>query len=224
MKSQNISRIICPLITTIFVVFINLSPAEASDNHSTGKSSAQFMAGIITAFSIHESAHALVIETADIDVHWELGNYNQPIAFVESGTSDTKGKALYSAGLVSQVVGSEIILQTDKIDKNNAFVRGMMAWNIINPISYALDYWLIRRSNKETATTFQGDIEGIEHYSSESTADGFALTMAAIAAFQGYRFLKTQSWAPEWLKGESYRLYIEPLPSNGMALTLEFRF
>ena len=109
----------------------------------------------------------------------------------------SQGFAVYSAGLIAQVATAEIILDVDRIDKNDAFVRGMMAWNIVNPILYALDYWVIRRSNKENDGTFQGDIEGVEHYSGEAAANTFAASMAAIAVFQGYRFLKTQDWAPD---------------------------
>lgn len=200
------------------------SKARAEETWITFDSVLRFSAGIITAFSIHEAAHALVAELTDNDIDWEIGNYNQPLGFTEHGTSDTKGLALYSAGLFSQVVGSEIILQTGRIEKNGAFVRGMMAWNILNPILYSLDYWFIRRSNKESGLSYQGDIEGIEHYSSESVANGFALAITGIAVLQGYRFLKTQTWAPDWLKGKSCNLSFAPLPRAGMGIQIEFRF
>lgn len=210
----------------IALVLLAFQPfgANAGEEGITSRSVLKFSAGLITAFSIHEASHALVAGLTDTDIDWELGNYNQPIAFTEQGTSDSKGFALYSAGLVSQVIGSEIILNTDRIDKNDAFVRGMMAWNIINPVLYSLDYWFIRRSNKEKGGTYQGDMEGIEHYSNEATANGFALSMVGIAAYQGYRFLKTQSWAPDWIKGKSYRFYLGPEASGGVGFKLEFYF
>ena len=198
--------------------------ASAAEGDITYISVLKFSAGIITAFTIHEGAHALVAELTDTDMDWEIGNYNQPIAFTEHASSDANGAGINSAGLLSQTIGSEIILQTDRIDKNDDFARGMMAWNILNPISYALDYWYIRRTNQRNGNSYQGDIEGVEYYTNERTASGFALSMAAIAAFQGYRFLTTQSWAPNWLKGKSHNVNFGALPSGDLAITYKLDF
>jgi hypothetical protein len=49
--------------------------------------------------------------------------------------------------------------------------------------------------------------------------------MAALALFQGYRYARTQSWAPEWLRGEQLdRVELTPLPSGGAYLTYAFEF
>ena len=224
--SGNIEKRIRQITTLIPLIVIpfNISSAIAADSAITYSSVLKFSAGIVAAFSIHEGAHALVAELTDTDMDWEIGNYNQPFAFTEHASNDTKGAAINSAGLLSQAIGSEIILQVDSIDKNDAFVRGMMAWNIVNPILYTLDYWFFHISNQENGNTYQGDIAGIEYYTNEPTANGFALSMAAIAAFQGYRFLKTQSWAPDWLKGESHTLNFVPQPSGGFFITYNFAF
>ena len=86
---------------------------------------------------IHEGAHYLAGEMTGTDLDWELGNYNQPLSFTEHAKNDTDGVIVNSAVLVSQAIGSEIILQVDRINKNDNFVRGMMIWNILNPIFYA---------------------------------------------------------------------------------------
>ncbi|HSR10027.1 MAG TPA: hypothetical protein VLS90_01180, partial [Thermodesulfobacteriota bacterium] len=118
-----------------------------------------------------------------------------------------------------------VILDVDRIDKNDFFVRGMMFWNILNPILYSLDYWVIRNSNKSSGTSYQGDLEGIEHYSSKSTANGFAAGIMGIAVFQGYRFLKTQEWAPDWLRGDDRKgLGFRPLSSGGLIMTYRYTF
>ena len=214
------------LMTLIALILFSYKIAYAgdADKNITSGSVMKFSAGIVSAFLIHEGSHALVAELTDTDINWEFGNYNQPIAFTENAGSDMKGVSLYSAGLISQAIGSEIVLQTEKIDKNKSFVRGFMAWNILNPILYALDYWFIGRTNKSNANSYQGDIAGIEHYADEPTAQGFALSMAAIAAFQGYRFLKTQSWAPEWLKSKSHSLGFIPESSGGFFITYKYQF
>ncbi len=180
--------------------------------------------GVISSALIHEGAHALVAAATDTNLTWKVGNYNQPLAFTENATSNSKGVAVYSAGLIAQLICSEIILDVDSIDKNDAYVRGMMTWNILNPILYVLDYWVFRISNQQNGNTYQGDLMGVEHYSSEGTAQAFAIGITAIAAFQGYRYLKTQDWAPDWLKAVPDEVNVLPLRSGGAMLTYEVRF
>ena len=184
----------------------------------------KYSAGFFSAFMIHEGAHLVAAEATGTHIDWELGDYNQPLAYTEEASSDTDGLILNSAGLLAQTLGSEIILQVDSIDKNDDFVRGMMYWNILNPIFYALDYWFINITNDETADGYQGDIQGIEHYSDEKTANMFAASMVAIAGIQGYRFLKTQDWAPDWLKDEAQNLNFAPVKSGGFSLNYTINF
>ena len=213
-------------LTALIAIVLKVTCATAGDQDIAYGSVLKFCAGILAAYATHEGSHALVAGLTGTNLDWKTGTYNQPVAFTEDASSDSKGLAIHSAGLIGQAIESEIILQADKIDKNNAFVRGMMAWNIVNPIIYALDYWLIRVSNQENGNTYQGDLEGVEHYSNDATANSFALSMAAIAAFHGYRFLKTQSWAPDWAKGkgEKHSLNLAPLPSGGVLMTYNFAF
>ena len=208
------------------ILFWGFIPSQASaveDGLSVG-STLRFSAGVVSAFLIHEGAHALVAKVTNTDMDWETGTFNQPIAYTEHANTDSKGWAINSAGLISQAAGAEIILRVDRIDKNDAFVRGMMMWNILNPILYSLDYWVFHSTNKINGHNYQGDLAGIERYSNKATADGFALAMSAIAVFQGYRFLKTQSWAPDWLKDNSRSMSLAPLPSGGFIVGYKFDF
>jgi len=222
-RTLKMSRYTISLATILLWGFVPSHSGAVEDGLSLG-STLKFSAGVVSAFLIHEGAHALVARATNTDMDWEIGTINQPIAFTEHANSDAKGWAINSAGLVSQAVGAEIILQVDKIDKNDAFVRGMMTWNILNPIFYSLDYWVFHTTNKIDGNNYQGDIAGIEHYSNKATADAFALSMSAIAVFQGYRFLKTQSWAPDWLRDNSYTLSLTPLPSGGFIVGYKFDF
>lgn len=221
---KRIRYITCLIFSVLILSMATAGCARAAENGIGFGSVLKFAAGITTAFMIHEGAHAAVAELTGTELDWKIGDMNQPMAFTEYSDSDDKGLAINSAGLISQAVGSEIILHSEKIDKNDAFVRGMMAWNIFNPISYAIDYWFIHRTNKKNGNTYRGDIQGIEHYADKPTADAFALSMAGIAAFQGYRYLKTQPWAPDWLKAKSHGLNIRPLRSGGIMLTYRFDF
>jgi hypothetical protein len=199
-------------------------PVFAAEDGITARSVAKFAAGVLASAAVHETAHALVAAATDTSMTWKVGNYNQPLAFDENATSNSKGIAIYSAGLIAQLICSEIILDVDSVNKNDAFVRGMMTWNILNPILYSLDYWVFRVSNQQNGNSYQGDLAGIEHYSSEGTAQAFAIGITAIAAFQGYRFLKSQDWAPDWLKAAPDNVNVLPLRSGGAMLTYELRF
>ena len=208
-------------------ILLNGNPAWCQDEDLSARVGEvlKFSAGVVSAFMIHEGAHYLAGEITGTDIDWERGNYNQPIGFTEEAESDADGVILNSAGLVSQAIGSEIILQVDRIDKNDNFVRGMMVWNILNPIFYALDYWFIHITNDRTSDGgYQGDIEGVEHYSGEGSANVFAASMVAIAGIQGYRFLKTQTWAADWFKDETHSLGFAPVRSGGCLLSYTIRF
>jgi hypothetical protein len=211
-------------VTALF--FLGFMPAQASagEGEITFGSALKFSAGVVSAFLIHEGSHAVVAGLTNTDMHWEVGTLNQPFAFTENADTNWKGFAVNSAGLISQSVGAEIILQCNKIDKNDAFVRGMMTWDILNPLLYSLDYWVIHSTNKINGNHYQGDLAGLEHYSSKAAADGFALSISAIAIFQGYRFLKTQSWAPDWLRENAQNMSLAPLLSGGFIVGYKFDF
>ncbi|MCK5127614.1 MAG: hypothetical protein KAR42_15260 [candidate division Zixibacteria bacterium] len=201
-----------------FVFLFNLSIARAED--ITFGSLLKFSSGIITSFMIHESAHAFTADLNGIDLNWHTGTYDQPLTFTVYNICDSDGGLLYSSGLISQIVGSEIILRSKKIDKNSAYIRGMMAWNIINPISYSLNHKFIKHSNREAGNQFQGDIEGVGYYSSDSTANRFAIVMTGLAVYQGSRYLKTQ----DWFKGDSHSLSFGIQPSGGVGFNYKFWF
>jgi hypothetical protein len=226
MKTSKISKIARYIISTTVLLFLGFMPsyASAGEDGITFGSALKFSAGIASSFLIHEGSHAAVAWLTNTDMHWEIGTLNQPFSFTENAHNNWKGFAVNSAGLISQTVGAEIILQSDRIDKNDAFVRGMMTWNILNPLLYSLDYWVIHSTNKINGNLYQGDLAGIEHYTNKATADGFALSISAVAVFQGYRFLKAQSWAPNWLKEDFHGMSLAPLPSGGVLIGYEFVF
>ena len=226
MKTSKIAKIAGFIVSATALFFFGFMPsyASAGEDGLTFGAALKFSAGIVSAFLIHEGSHAVVAGLTNTDMDWKVGTLNQPFAFTENADTNWKGFLVNSAGLISQSVGGEIILQCNKIDKNDAFVRGMMTWNILNPLLYSLDYWVIHSTNKINGNLYQGDLAGIEHYTNKATADGFALSISAIAVFQGYRFLKTQSWAPDWLKENSHSMSLAPLPSGGLIIAYEFDF
>ena len=226
MRPQKIARITTYIMSAAALLILVFKPiyAHAEEEDMTYTSILKFSAGIIAAFSIHEGGHALVGWMTNTDMDWRWGDINQPLKFTEDADSDAKGAAINAAGLISQAIGGEVILRAEKIDQNDAFVRGMMAWNILNPIMYAMDYWFFHKTNSNDGDTYEGDLAGVERYTNTPTAHGFALCMAGIAAFQANRFLQTQSWAPDWLKTKSRYVNFRPLPSGGMAMTCNIPF
>jgi hypothetical protein len=214
---------ICALTIFAMIVFHG-NYARCEESSVNPISVLKYTGGIISAFLIHEGAHALVAGATGTDMTWEFGNYNQPIAFTENSDSDAQGLAVNAAGLTAQAIGSEIILQVDAIDKNDAYVRGMMTWNIINPLLYAVDYWFIGITNDSDDNSYQGDLAGIEYYSNETVANVAAVSFASIALFQGYRFLKTQTWAPDWIQNEQHNLNITRIPAGGLLLSYRIQF
>ncbi|NNG01816.1 MAG: hypothetical protein HKM93_20690 [Desulfobacteraceae bacterium] len=206
------------------ILGVCMTTAAVHGEESKLAAALKFTAGVATAYAIHEGAHAAAAAYTGTELEWEVGTYNQPIGFTENARDDTSGLIIHASGLITQAAAGEIILQWDRLDKNDNFTRGMMVWNIINPIIYALDYWLIGQANQTSDSSFQGDIQGVEHYSDKPTADVFALSIAAIAGYQGYRFLKTQTWAPDWMKTDDYNLGMAPLERGGVLLTVNIPF
>ena len=218
------------LTTNLAILFTILavpwmSAAHAQDvEESRGMSVLKFTSGVISAYAYHEVGHALAAAATNTDMEWGVGTYNQPLGFTEKADSDSSGFLVHASGLTTQLIASEIILQADSIDKNDNFVRGMMFWNIINPLIYAIDYWYLRHANREVDDCFQGDLQGIENYSDRQTANLFTIGMVALTFYQGYRFAKTQDWAPEWIKSDAVRLSFHSQGRNSVMLGLTFDF
>lgn len=222
LKTQKIKRIIC--FATLFILWANIVSVHAADDLIDFESLLGFFGGVASGYFLHEGAHLLAAETNGVHLDWQSGDNNQPLGFVEDVESNRQGLALNSAGMFSQMISSEFILQTDLIDKNDDFVRGMMAWNVFNTIFYSLDYWFLGLTNKKSGHFYQGDIQGIETYADKRTANIFALSMAAMAAVQGVRYMQTQSWAPDWLQSDNIHFNFVPYQADGFALTYSFTF
>lgn len=214
---------ILSICITILLILSNYAWAESQET-TLAHSFLKFSAGVIAGALIHEGAHALLAAATGTAMSWKIGTYNQPIGFTEEAPSKDKGIGVYSAGLLSQIIGAELILQADNIDKNDSFIRGMMAWNILNALFYSLDYWMFKITNKGNGDNYQGDLKGFEHYSNEALAQSFALSIAAVATYQGYRYLKTQDWAPDWIKSNTHHFSLSPLPQGGLLCFYEIKF
>lgn len=220
-RSQHV--VIAGCIVIIGIVFLS-RPVFAENAKASSVEWLTFSTGVVAAYAIHEFGHITAAHITDTKLRWKAGTANQPIGFSENAKNKNDGLMIVSAGLLLQLVNSEIILRTNKINKKNTFIQGVMAWNIINPISYALDYWCIHRSNFEKGDYYQGDIQGIEYYSDQPTANGFAIAIVAMALSQGYRFLKAQRQTSEPVQSPSHAFHFLPLSKRKFVLSYQIRF
>lgn len=219
-------------ICTFAVLFILLggwTSARAAESEITGTTlgwggtALGFGSGILAAYAIHEGGHWAAAGITGTDLQWESGTYNQPLGFTEDADSDTNGAILHGAGLAGQALCGEVILALDSVDKTNPIVRGMMFWNIANPIIYAVDYWFLHSSNRMDDDGYQGDLAGIEHYAGRGTANTFAAATATLALWQGYRFWKAQERAPAAVH-QGLRFSLAPSPMGGAIFSFEMPF
>lgn len=164
---------------------------------SSSKELAKFGAGIITAYTLHEVGHVVAGCATGTDLDWGIGTYNQPLGFEEHDDKGHSGAIVNASGLLTQLLVSDYILSTDSVDLRDSYTRGVMAWNIINPILYALDYWVIRRTNRiegGRGGEYRGDLAGVEYHLGRDWGNGLSAFVSVMAIYQGCEFVKRQGW------------------------------
>lgn len=177
-----------------------------------------FAAGMATAYAIHETGHLVAGKLTHTDMHFKSFENGQFISFDMQPNSDSDGLWVATAGLNAQLLCSEAILRSRSLDRHDPFVRGMMTWNVINPVLYSLDYWFLRKWNQTGDGYDRGDIQCVEHYSNKRDADLFALSVSLLALYDGYRFLKPQNY------NDKCRFYLSALPEGGVELGWRIEF
>jgi len=207
-----------------FAIVFNVSTARCEEKRFAFQFVVKFSSNISTAIGVHERSHILSENLTNADMEREDGNRQQPIAFTENADVNVKGFPLNSTGLIGQETGSGVISQFDKIDKDDSSVQRLKRWKIVDPIRYALDHWFSGITNKKEGNTYRGDLQGIEHYSNKTTSNEVGLSIASMSMSQGYRFLQTQNWAPDWIKKETHHLSFSLTPDGGISATYRISF
>ena len=90
-----------------------------------------FAAGLASGFLFHEAGHEVVARAENVNMSWSGDRW----------TVRTSGGSLRNiawAGFGAQVISTEVILGFDKIPKDNAYVLGWLAFNILNSFTYPL--------------------------------------------------------------------------------------
>ncbi len=111
----------------------------------------KFALGVGSGYVIHEAAHQAVAEVNGTPFKWKNGFGSAWV--ISNNTSDRERYELASAGLVSQVLSTEIILNTKYIPKDNEYVIGMLAFNIVNALLYVVSDGILNPDDN------YGDIE-----------------------------------------------------------------
>jgi hypothetical protein len=84
----------------------------------------------------HELGHEIMARIEGVELDWDLKRgrwrtYEQ---------NSSKLRRIAVAGFGTQILGSEIVLNSKAIPKKNPFVLGYMVWNILNPIKYTASH------------------------------------------------------------------------------------
>ncbi len=143
-KKMKRIKLLTMVLTLSFLVLSFTSTAFAFDY-------LKFALGVGSGYVIHEAAHQAVAEVNGTPFKWQKGFGSTWVT--SNNTSNSERYELASAGLASQVLSTEIILNTKDIPKDNEYVIGLLAFNVINALLYAVDDGILHPNDN------YGDIE-----------------------------------------------------------------
>lgn len=110
----------------------------------------KFTAGVGSGYVIHELSHQAVADFTHTDLQWKdyFGNRWE----ISNNTAREKRAIIAGAGLASQIMSTEIILNS-QIEKSNEYVLGILAFNIVNALMYPI------LDQNDTSKIGNGDVE-----------------------------------------------------------------
>ncbi|MFZ3091635.1 MAG: hypothetical protein WA240_13570 [Nitrospirota bacterium] len=117
------------LLLFLTLLFFSSQPAYAFDY-------LKFALGIGSGYVIHEAAHQAVADINGTPFKWKAGSGGTWVS--SSNTTDSERYELASAGLGSQILSSEIILNSKSIPKDSEYVIGMLTFNVVNALIYVV--------------------------------------------------------------------------------------
>ena len=103
MRNMPFLRMLSGIGTALCIIFVwGINGANARDDSFEYGSLMKFGGEVVSGFLIHEGAHAAAGRLTGTSMDWKSGDINQPMAFEEHSSSDDKGLAINSAGLLVQ--------------------------------------------------------------------------------------------------------------------------
>lgn len=118
-------------VFTLILIFV--FSAEPIFAGNLAKKTAGFGGGLIAGCVFHEGGHQVAAWYEDVNISWSGTNWSY-----DRDIKDREQAVIGSAGLLVDAIGQNIILGVDAIPKDNSFVLGVLAWEILNPITYTL--------------------------------------------------------------------------------------
>ncbi len=112
-------------------------------NCSGNSDGLKFVAGGVTGLAIHEGSHYAAGKMTGMGPEYDV---REPFQTTMNNYHDKKTgeKAFVSgAGLVSQTIATEVVLNSEGISKNDPYTLGLLTFNIGNSIKNAIfpDFW-----------------------------------------------------------------------------------
>lgn len=143
------------------------------------KKAGGFIAGWASGYLFHEAGHAVVASFENVSMEWSLTRWT-------AYTNDSqKLRNIAFAGFGAEILSSEIILGVPAIAKDNAYVLGWLAFDILNPVIYVL---------RDGLQNGYGDMETLRNHGVNT--DLLKIGMLAHAAIIVYRLYRNPSFVP----------------------------
>lgn len=147
------------------------------------KKTGGLLGGLGTGYLCHAAGHQLMASVEGVDMSWRFKGVN--LSWSANTNSKTKLRDIALGGFGAQVVSTEIMLATDKIPKDNAFVLGWLGFNIFNSVRYVLsNEWSSGHGDLATLRNTGMDVRWLE------------AGLVAHAVLSGYRIYKDPKFIP----------------------------
>lgn len=128
-------------LAVIAVVFLFSSTTFAEGEFwNLTKKATSFLAGVGTGYVIHEAGHHVMANELGEDISWS--QQNKGICWWVEDSSSSNLRKIALAGFGADVLGSNIIMGTKRIPKDNSYVLGILAFELINPLLYIASHEL----------------------------------------------------------------------------------
>lgn len=174
----------------LFYTAITLGLLTTSCATISKKDVAKFFGGGVTGLGIHEGSHYIAANTQGMKPKYRLDNPTEIKYDEYEDKKDSQKRLVSSAGLVGQIIATEVILNTEKIPKDDSYVLGILAFTIGNNLRYGLFPNL--RGKEKRDIEEKSDIERLDKVGIKKEYAQTALI--AHSAFSIYRLMKNKDF------------------------------